>query len=159
MSNTSHAILLGVFTLSSSVWVGGYVAIADVARVTTRTLTHDQRVAFFGSLGRTYGIIRGSGPGHRTRYRHRLTEPRRVGRHSRYIRGGGCGAGRCVNSRDSAGTADDPAAHPNADRPCGCTSGTPSAPGLLRAANWRAQPGSHRAWVAAGHLSPSIPIS
>ena len=60
MSDTNRAILLGVFMLSSSVWVGGYVAIAVVARVTTRTLTPDQRVAFFRSLGRTYGIIGGA---------------------------------------------------------------------------------------------------
>ena len=60
MSDTSQATLLGVFTLSSSVWVGGYVAIAVVARVAGRTIAPDQRVAFFRSLGRTYGIVGGA---------------------------------------------------------------------------------------------------
>jgi len=60
MSDTSQATLLGVFTLSSSVWVGGYVAIAVVARVSGRTIAPDQRVAFFRSLGRTYGIVGGA---------------------------------------------------------------------------------------------------
>jgi uncharacterized membrane protein len=57
MSDTSQAILLGVFTLSSSVWVGGYVAIAVVARVATRILDLGQRVAFFRVLGRSYGVL------------------------------------------------------------------------------------------------------
>lgn len=54
MSATTHAILLTVFALSSCVWVGGYVAIAVVARVATKTLDPGQRVAFFRGLGRSY---------------------------------------------------------------------------------------------------------
>jgi uncharacterized membrane protein len=54
MSNTTHAILLGVFTLASCIWVGGYVAIAVVARVATRTLAPVNRVTFFRALGRSY---------------------------------------------------------------------------------------------------------
>ncbi|MGH3265078.1 MAG: hypothetical protein ACRDQ1_19835 [Sciscionella sp.] len=54
MTDTTHAVLLGVFTLSSCVWVGGYAAIAIVARVAVRTLDPAQRVAFFRGLGRSY---------------------------------------------------------------------------------------------------------
>lgn len=48
-----------VFLLASSVWLGGLVAIAVVARVATRTLTAADRVAFFRGLGRGYGIVSG----------------------------------------------------------------------------------------------------
>lgn len=54
MSATAHAILLGVFVLSSCIWMGGYIAIAVVARVATKTLDTGQRVAFFRALGRSY---------------------------------------------------------------------------------------------------------
>lgn len=54
MSGTMRAVVLGLFTLASGVWVGGYVAIVVVARVATRTLTPAHRVAFFRALGRAY---------------------------------------------------------------------------------------------------------
>jgi hypothetical protein len=54
VSDTTQAVLLGVFTLASCVWMGGYVAIAVVARAATRTLDPAQRVAFFRALGRSY---------------------------------------------------------------------------------------------------------
>jgi hypothetical protein len=54
MSDTVQAVLTGVFMLASCVWVGGYVAIAVVARVAWRTLEPAQRVAFFRALGRSY---------------------------------------------------------------------------------------------------------
>lgn len=54
MSDTTRAVLLGVFTLTSCVWVGGYAAIGVVARVATHTLEPTQRVAFFRGLGRSY---------------------------------------------------------------------------------------------------------
>ncbi len=57
MSDTTQAILLGVFILSSCIWVGGYIAIAVVARVATRTLVPGQRVAFFRALGRSYLLL------------------------------------------------------------------------------------------------------
>jgi hypothetical protein len=57
MSGTGQGILLGVLILATSVWLGGYVAIAIVARIATRTLSGPQRVAFFRSLGRVYGIV------------------------------------------------------------------------------------------------------
>lgn len=54
MSATAHVVLLTVFVLATSIWVGGYVAIAVVARVATRTLDPARRVAFFRALGRSY---------------------------------------------------------------------------------------------------------
>jgi hypothetical protein len=57
MSGTGAGVLLGFFILATSVWLGGYIAIAIVARVATRTLSGPQRVAFFRSLGRVYGIV------------------------------------------------------------------------------------------------------
>jgi hypothetical protein len=59
MSATSEAILLGVFTLASCIWIGGYVAIAVVAQVATRTLEPGQRVVFFRGLGRSYLLVGG----------------------------------------------------------------------------------------------------
>jgi uncharacterized membrane protein len=57
MSDPTRAILLGVFMLAACIWVGGYVAIAVVARVASRVLAPDQRVALFRGLGRSYGIV------------------------------------------------------------------------------------------------------
>lgn len=54
MSHTADALTLAVFVLATSVWVGGYVAIAVVARVASATLDAAARVAFFRALGRSY---------------------------------------------------------------------------------------------------------
>lgn len=54
MTNTLDAICLIALVLGTSVWLGGYVAIAVVARVTTRTIEPSARVAFFRALGRAY---------------------------------------------------------------------------------------------------------
>ncbi|MGI8459713.1 MAG: hypothetical protein ACR2LI_16580 [Propionibacteriaceae bacterium] len=54
MSDTTKAVVLAVFVLATSVWVGGYVAIVVVARTATATLDQGARVAFFRSLGRSY---------------------------------------------------------------------------------------------------------
>lgn len=54
MSDTTQTILLGIFTLSTCIWVGGYVAVAVVARTATRALEPGQRVTFFRALGRSY---------------------------------------------------------------------------------------------------------
>jgi len=59
MSETTRAVLLGVFTLASGIWVGGYVAIAAVASAGTATLDPATRVAFFRALGRSYLWIGG----------------------------------------------------------------------------------------------------
>lgn len=54
MSDTTQAVLVGIFMLASCIWVGGYVAIAVVARTAVHTLDPGNRVAFFRSLGRSY---------------------------------------------------------------------------------------------------------
>ncbi|WP_033295021.1 hypothetical protein [Amycolatopsis jejuensis] len=54
MTNPGDAALLSVLILATSIWVGGYVAIAVVARVASATLDAATRVAFFRSLGRAY---------------------------------------------------------------------------------------------------------
>ena len=54
MGAVGHALLLTVFTVATSIWVGGYVAIGVVARSATATLDGAARVAFFRSLGRSY---------------------------------------------------------------------------------------------------------
>jgi len=54
MSDGLEATLLAVLVVATSIWVGGYIAIAVVARAATATLTPDARVAFFRSLGRLY---------------------------------------------------------------------------------------------------------
>ena len=54
MSDTLEAVLLVVLIIATSIWVGGYIAIAVVARSATATLTPDARIAFFRSLGRLY---------------------------------------------------------------------------------------------------------
>ena len=59
MSDTTRAVLLGIFTLSSCIWVGGYVAIVVVVRAANRSLEPAQRVAFFRALGRGYLVVGG----------------------------------------------------------------------------------------------------
>jgi len=49
--------LLVVGALAAAIWVGGLVAIFIVARTASATLEPAQRIAFFRSLGRTYGIV------------------------------------------------------------------------------------------------------
>ena len=57
MSHGIEVALACVLLIAGSVWVGGYVAIGVVARVTVRTLGPADRVAFFRALGRMYGIV------------------------------------------------------------------------------------------------------
>lgn len=54
MSSLGHGLLVTILVLSTSVWIGGYVAIGVVARTATATLDPAARVAFFRSLGRSY---------------------------------------------------------------------------------------------------------
>lgn len=49
-----HAVTIAVFVLASSIWIGGYVTIAVVARSATASLPPAARVTFFRTLGRTY---------------------------------------------------------------------------------------------------------
>jgi hypothetical protein len=57
MSDTTQAVLLGLFILAWSTWLGGFVAIGVVARVASRTLSRGDRIAFFRALGRSYGVV------------------------------------------------------------------------------------------------------
>ena len=52
-------MLLFLHLLAVSVWVGGFVTIAVVARVVRRQLPMPGQVAFFRSLGRGYGVVGG----------------------------------------------------------------------------------------------------
>ena len=54
MSATAEAMVLAVFIVATSIWVGGYSAIVVVARTASATLDPAVRVVFFRSLGRTY---------------------------------------------------------------------------------------------------------
>lgn len=54
VSDPADAILLAVFILATSIWIGGYVAIAVIARTAAATLDPLGRVQFFRSLGRSY---------------------------------------------------------------------------------------------------------
>lgn len=54
MSHTAEAIVLAVFIMATCIWVGGYIAIAVVARTATATLEPSARVTFFRTLGRSY---------------------------------------------------------------------------------------------------------
>lgn len=54
MSEPADAIVLAVFILATSIWIGGYVAIAVIARTAAATLDPGGRVMFFRSLGRSF---------------------------------------------------------------------------------------------------------
>jgi len=56
MTHTT-ATLTGLLIFAASVWLGGLIAIAVVARVATATLDAAARITFFRGLGRAYGII------------------------------------------------------------------------------------------------------
>ena len=55
----ADVVLQFVLVLATSIWVGGLVTIAVVARVASRTLAPVERVHFFRGLGRTYGPVGG----------------------------------------------------------------------------------------------------
>ncbi|MEO6886377.1 MAG: DUF4149 domain-containing protein [Jatrophihabitantaceae bacterium] len=57
MSGASQTVLLVVFELATSIWTGGLITIAIVARVSARTVGRAERVAFFRSLGKVYGMV------------------------------------------------------------------------------------------------------
>jgi hypothetical protein len=57
MSDTTRAILLGVFTLASCVWVGGYTRRSPSCPAASRVLEPAQRVRFFRALGRSYLLV------------------------------------------------------------------------------------------------------
>jgi uncharacterized membrane protein len=55
-----NVVVVFVHLLAACVWVGGFLAVAVVARVARRELEAPARVAFFRSLGRSYGKVGGS---------------------------------------------------------------------------------------------------
>lgn len=54
MPEGAEVVVLVVFALAASIWVGGYVAIVVVARAATAALDPGRRVLFFRSLGGSY---------------------------------------------------------------------------------------------------------
>ncbi|MGH9095423.1 MAG: hypothetical protein ACRDXE_09715, partial [Acidimicrobiales bacterium] len=50
-------VLIGVFILSSSVWIGSLVCLVVVANAARSSLDPTARVAFFRALGRRYGLV------------------------------------------------------------------------------------------------------
>lgn len=56
----ASAALLLVHLVAAAVWIGGYVAIAVVARVAQHTLDPPTRITFFRALGRAYGLVGGA---------------------------------------------------------------------------------------------------
>jgi hypothetical protein len=59
MHEIVNAAAAVVLFLGASIWVGGYVTATVVARVATRTLAADQRVAFFRLFGRVFAMVTG----------------------------------------------------------------------------------------------------
>lgn len=49
--------VIAVNVMATAIWVGGLVTIFVVSRVASRTLEPAQRIEFFRTLGRTYGIV------------------------------------------------------------------------------------------------------
>jgi uncharacterized membrane protein len=57
VSHQVAAAVTGVLIFAATVWLGGSVVIALVARVASRALTPDARIALFRGLGRAYGVV------------------------------------------------------------------------------------------------------
>lgn len=57
MTDTTTTALTGLLVFATSIWLGGLIAIAVVARVASRTLNTAARITFFRALGRSYGIV------------------------------------------------------------------------------------------------------
>jgi hypothetical protein len=51
------AVAAVVLFLGAAIWVGGYVTVTVVARVASRTLSANQRIAFFRLFGRVFGAV------------------------------------------------------------------------------------------------------
>src|SRR5699024_3017666 len=60
LSGAAESTLVGLLVFAAAVWIGGFVSLIIVARVTSRILASSDRVAFFRTLGRFYGIVAGS---------------------------------------------------------------------------------------------------
>lgn len=59
LSGAAESTLVGLLLFAAAVWLGGFVTLIVVARVTSRTLGSGDRVAFFRALGRSYGTVAG----------------------------------------------------------------------------------------------------
>jgi hypothetical protein len=59
MPEIFRAVLSAVLVTAAAIWLGGFVALAVVARVARRTVNPAQRVAFFRTLGRMYVWVGG----------------------------------------------------------------------------------------------------
>jgi uncharacterized membrane protein len=57
MPETVQGILLGFLVLATSIWVGGYVAVAVVSRTAATVIDPADRVNFFRALGRAYLVL------------------------------------------------------------------------------------------------------
>jgi len=55
--SANDGVLTGLLILAAAIWLGGLFAIAIVARVATRTLAPEARVALFRGVGRSYGVV------------------------------------------------------------------------------------------------------
>jgi uncharacterized membrane protein len=53
----AHGLLVFVEVLAASVWIGGLVAIAVVARIARAQLDPADQIAFFRTLGRSYAKV------------------------------------------------------------------------------------------------------
>lgn len=60
LPEAAEAAVAVILVLAAAVWVGGFVAIAVVARVATRTLGTAERIGFFRGLGRSYLVVGGT---------------------------------------------------------------------------------------------------
>ena len=54
MPVAAHTFWLALLVVTTSIWLGGYVAMAVVARASAKSLEPAVRVAFFRALGRAY---------------------------------------------------------------------------------------------------------
>ncbi len=57
MIASASPVVVFIALLAGSIWVGGFVAIVVVTRIIRAQLERPQQIAFFRTLGRTYGII------------------------------------------------------------------------------------------------------
>lgn len=57
MIATASPVVVFIALLAGSIWVGGFVAIVVVTRIIRAQLERPQQIAFFRTLGRTYGIV------------------------------------------------------------------------------------------------------
>ncbi len=57
MLDLGRAAILTVCILATSIWVGGYVALVVMAKVSYRTLGPAERIVFFREMGKKFGPV------------------------------------------------------------------------------------------------------